>query len=224
MKKAFLIIAILGLAAFFTGCSLTNNQKNSNGVATTNQNLNQNTENENSLANVNVSLGGQVADVTTTYQDTAYGFSIQWPKDWTLIQAPNALFEDSKNVLALTSPEQRALYEQMGGYDTASADIYISVFNSVTELNSDINTNVSLQGWLQGSGVAGQAITDVKATTFAGSPAFTAFSGSQDAADPQIYVEHSGKIFVITTSRMTDDNDSKKVADDAIINTFRFID
>ena len=200
MKKMPLIFLSFLLLA---GCSQPK-------TATVNgTNTNQNIQKENT---------NQTGNALIKYQNTEYGFSLDYPKDW-LINKPTPAINDTHVKLELISPEREKSLKATGGYDMTSEDIYISVFESTTELPSNAIKKLGLEEWLQKEG-AGLGLFNIEKTTFAGSPAFQTLSSSADEADPEIYVEHKGKIYLIHSEI---GNESQKTQNEKIIQTFKWI-
>lgn len=163
--------------------------------------------------------GGEPANELINYQNTEYGFSLNYPKDWFINESPNPTIDGAYVKLTLVAPERKKRLEETGGYEMASADIYISIFESASELPNNESENLNLEAWLQKEG-ANQALFEIEKVAFAGSPSFSALSGSADEADPEIYVEHGGRIYLIHSEI---GNESQKTQNEKIIQTFKWL-
>lgn len=167
----------------------------------------------------NQGLQKENTNETITYQNAKYGFSLDYPKDWLLNQSPDTATVGKYVILTFISPERKKRLEESGGYEMASADMYISVFESSSELPFNANKKLSLEEWLQQEG-SGQGLFSIQKTTFANSPAFELLSGSIDEADPEIYMEHNGRIYVIQNEI---GDEAQRVRNEKIIQTFKWI-
>lgn len=127
-----------------------------------------------------------------TYRSPSLGFILKYPKNWFVDESPNVQTSGTHVKLAIVSPERKKNYDSY----IWSADVYVYVHGSLNELSGEEDGYSNLEEWLQDSG-GGNGLYDIKKTTFAGEVAFTALSGSEDEADPQIYIEHNGKIYII---------------------------
>lgn len=158
------------------------------------------------------------SDELINYNNIEYGFSLDYPKDWLIVETPNPKMYGTLKLM-LTSPEQKKRLETTGGYDTAEADIYIEVLESPAELPYNTTKKLSLEEWLKKENKREGGLFGLEETTLANLPAFKALSGSMDEADPQFYIEHKGRIYIIVTELS---DASYKARNEKIIRTFRF--
>lgn len=158
----------------------------------------------------------------TEYQNGQYGFSLRYPTEhWVIDDNISPSIEGRNIEVKLISKKTQKRLEETGGYETATADIFVRVYDSVTFLPSSTTSTTDLREWMAKE-FSNRSFALVEEITFAGVPAFAALAGSIDAADREIYIEHNGIIYVIEHERTNEDDPQNKEAE-KIIETFQFI-
>lgn len=132
-----------------------------------------------------------------TYSNPSLGFSLTHPMNWFVDESQNPLTAEkyegvALEEVALVSPERKEKYASF----IWSADIYVYVYESLDELTGREAGYTNLEAWLVEEG-EGLGFYDIKKITFADSVAFTLLSFSEDEADPVMYIERDGKVYVI---------------------------
>lgn len=205
MKKFYILFLIILLIAGCTAYIVKENIAESAKNLVTYQNQ----------VNINNSV---TEHELVTYQNTEYGFSLNYPKGWLIKEFTKMSGLDADISISLVSPERQKRLEETGGYEMAEADINISVYKSIANLPNNAVKNLNFEEWLQ-TEVTGIGLFDFQATIFAGVPAFRGLSGSADEADPVIYLEHNEKVYILKNEI---GDERAKVRNDKIIQTFKF--
>lgn len=156
----------------------------------------------------------------TEYRNARYGFSLTYPTvDWIVDETSDPLTEGSNVQVKLISKKTQEKLRETGGY-SATADIFVKVFDSVADLPDNETNKQNLRDWIAQK-FSERWFYSVEEITFAGSPAFTTLSGSIDAGDPGIYVEHNEKIYLIQEERVNEDDPQNK-KNEKVIQMFQF--
>lgn len=217
MKK-YSLLFILPAFLLMAGCASSTEETSTSNTNTVTTNSTEELNEE--PVNEEVAMNEETEDSLAEYENTEYGFTLSYPNEEFSVEEDMDPETDGKfAVVKLLSEERQEQLEETDGYETATGDIIISVYNSTADLPGN-EDNLNLREWLDQQG-EGQGLTEVEETTFADEPAFTALSGSSDAADPEVYVEHDDKVYVIHNEHASDtapQNDKNE----AVIDTFKF--
>lgn len=179
------------------------------------------------IKNTNVTTPASIPSGWTTYTNSDEYFSLSYPEDlYSLTDSFTVKPDDGQEFLrtGLVSVDRQEQIKQTNGYETALYDITVNVYPSVADLPNNAEAKLSLQEWmLNEQEQHGSGYTEVKQTTLGGLPAFSGMSGSIDAADPVIYVEHNGKIYSIHNEHVEDTGQQNDL-NAQVIQTFQFTD
>ena len=188
-----LVIAGIGIYVYISG----NTNENTNTAANTNKSTN---ENVNVVSNTNTAQNANTATNTNidtsewkTYENTVLGFSLQYPADWTLVEASSS-GDSLGQVISIQSPETAEML-QNGLIDFGySKDVVVSFWSSI---NNEYARGGSWVGQREYSGLA-DYFTDENAPkekvgiiTVDGLPAYEVSIGGAGLAYG-VMVENSG--------------------------------